>query len=132
MKVSEEELFWLSDCEKHDKAANKLLKGNVKLLVVTCGNKGAIAYKTGKKINASGFQVEPIDTTGAGENFWGVFLSETERLNNLRDLNDEKILKALYLGNAAGALCVGSKGAVNNKYTRSKLKSMVEGKGIYK
>ncbi|UCD58595.1 MAG: carbohydrate kinase family protein, partial [Candidatus Hydrogenedentota bacterium] len=42
--------------------------------VVTCGAEGSVAVTPGQTRSASGFKVEVVDTTGAGDVFHGAYL----------------------------------------------------------
>lgn len=79
---------------------SKELSKDVKTLVVKLGEKGALAIDNGKRYFRSGFKVNVIDTTGAGDSFNAGFLYGI--------LNGYDIEKCLLFGNACGALsCTG-------------------------
>jgi len=66
------------------------------LVVVKLGAKGSVAYRGGEFIAANGFQVEAVDTTGAGDSFAAGFV---HWFLQGRDLGE-----CLTAGNACGAL----------------------------
>ena len=64
-----------------------------------------------------------MDATGAGDAFWGGFLSSL-RIQNItaaEQLTEENIRRAMEYGNVAGWLCVQSKGAITSLPTRAQV-----------
>lgn len=97
VKVSEDELKFLTDCEHIEQAVTKLWNAHLKLVIVTKGEQGATLYlKNQKCFSHLGFPVQAVDTTGAGDSFFGGFISELLRNNFKKDellnLNYEDIL----------------------------------------
>ncbi|MBQ8189220.1 MAG: carbohydrate kinase, partial [Lachnospiraceae bacterium] len=58
--------------------------------------------------------VNAVDATGAGDAFWGGFLSYVlmEGIHRAEDLTEEVVQQALTYGNAAGSLCVQKPGGI--------------------
>ena len=79
LKISDEELEFLTGTADIESALPQLLVGDVQLVVYTCGSSGAHAYTR----TAHGFapcrKVRAVDTTGAGDGFIGSFLWQLER-----------------------------------------------------
>lgn len=48
---------------------------NVPAILITLGSDGALYRADGEEIRTPAFQVEPVDTTGAGDTFLGIFLA---------------------------------------------------------
>jgi len=67
-----------------------------------------------KIYNQPGEKVKAIDTTGAGDAFWGAFLSSLRRsdVTKAEDLTEEILKEAMACGGASGSLCVLQKGAI--------------------
>ena len=59
----------------YEAAADQLLQMGPKLVAVTLGSEGVLIAFGERKERIAGFQVKPVDTTGAGDSFWGGFLS---------------------------------------------------------
>lgn len=77
IKMSEEELYFLSGLENEKKAVSSFMTGSVKMILITKGEKGASLFlKDGSFINSPGYRAKAIDTTGAGDSFDGAFLYE--------------------------------------------------------
>lgn len=74
VKISDEELAFLTGCQDIQQALPRLFVGNVQLVVYTCGSNGAYAFTR----SAPGFcalhPVKAVDTTGARRCFIGSFL----------------------------------------------------------
>lgn len=72
--------------------------------MVTIGSQGALV---------AGFPAKAVDTTGAGDSFWGgllTCLSEGEK--SLPDLTFEDFQAYARFGNAVASLCVEKQGAM--------------------
>jgi len=65
----------LSEKEEPVEAGKKLLaKHGLKLVVITCGDEGSVAVTEKETVRLSGFKVNAVDTTGAGDVFHGAYL----------------------------------------------------------
>ncbi|WP_254522324.1 carbohydrate kinase family protein [Natrinema caseinilyticum] len=78
-------------------------QGDGRIVVVTCGADGAEAYAPDGAVVHPGFDVDPVDTAGAGDAFAAGFLTTW--------LEDGDIDRALAYGNACGALTASRTGA---------------------
>ena len=73
MKISDEETALLTDVVDPEDAARKLVDMGVSIVAVTLGAKGAwVCTKEGSAL-ISGYKADMVDTTGAGDSFWGGF-----------------------------------------------------------
>ena len=113
MKISDEETELLTDEKEPEQATKVLLEKGVKLVAVTLGKDGSYIAnaKGGKRV--PGFESNVVDTTGAGDAFWGTFLYKLSQSNE----SIEKItldMAAEYAGfaNAAASLCVENFGGI--------------------
>lgn len=79
LKISDEELESLTGSGDIKKALPQLLRGNVELLLYTCGKDGAWAFTRSAEAFAPSRPVKAIDTTGAGDAFIGSFLHSLYR-----------------------------------------------------
>ncbi|MFA7417706.1 MAG: carbohydrate kinase [Acholeplasma sp.] len=114
VKVSSEELSFLTGFDHEEIAIKSLFVGFVKVVIVTKGKKGAALYF--KDIDAvikhQGFSVDSIDTTGAGDAFMGAFLKQLSENNLvLNQYNSYDILKN---SNAYAALSTTKLGGMEN------------------
>lgn len=113
MKVSDEESLLLTGAENYEKAADDLLSMGLKLVAITLGNKGVLVATTDRKEIIEAFRVDAVDTTGAGDSFWGGFLSQFLSLHQpIEHLEWADIRKCAVTGNAVAALCVQKRGGI--------------------
>ena len=74
VKISDEELEFLTGTADIDAALPQLFTGHVQLVLYTCGSGGAHAYTRSAHGFAPCRPVRAVDTTGAGDGFIGSFL----------------------------------------------------------
>lgn len=113
MKLSDEETELLTDIAEPAEAAKKLIEQGVSLVAVTLGANGAwIATKEGG-IHVNGYKANMVDTTGAGDSFWGGFLHKLlETKKSLADITLKEAMEYTKFGNAVASLCVEKRGAI--------------------
>lgn len=113
MKVSDEESLLLTGVKSYEEAVEVLLSLGLKLVAITLGEDGVlVATKNGKE-RVAGFRTNAIDTTGAGDSFWGGFLSRFLSLNKaVEELTGEDIRACAVQGNAVACLCVQKRGGI--------------------
>ncbi|MDR3438131.1 carbohydrate kinase [Telmatospirillum sp.] len=120
LKISEEEV----DLVGGETNIPRLMDdARICLVVVTRGASGA-TYHFGKSVvSVAGHQVEAIDATGAGDAFWGGFLSSLllDGVTRADHLTEEMVLRATKYGNIAGCLSVQTKGAITSLPTREQI-----------
>ena len=76
IKVGEDELSFITGLEGVD-AVKAMFTGNLKILLLTNGGKGAKLYLAdGRCAECSGYKVKTVDTTGAGDSFFGAFIAQ--------------------------------------------------------
>ncbi|MGN0623198.1 MAG: PfkB family carbohydrate kinase, partial [Oscillospiraceae bacterium] len=74
VKISDEELEFITGEKEIKNALPRLFDLNVKLVIYTCGKDGAYAFTKNAEGFAKGINVKAVDTTGAGDGFIGSFL----------------------------------------------------------
>ena len=108
IKFSDDELADYTGISDMDEAAKSVLKKD-KLLLVTLGKSGSAYYYNGLKgIVPSISGVKCVDTTGAGDAFFGAFLTNIEG----KELTEENIVYAMQQGNIKGAKTTECYGAI--------------------
>ncbi|MBO4939733.1 MAG: carbohydrate kinase [Clostridia bacterium] len=80
-----------------------------KLVCITLGKAGSRWMYQGRSNQVSSIAVTPIDTTGAGDAFYGAFLTKIDA----QQWNDELLDQACRFGNVCGALNTTKRGAVD-------------------
>jgi len=111
IKISEEELSFVGG-EKE--IFNFMKQYSVAVLVLTRGGDGASIYYNDTSIDIPSMKVDVIDTTGAGDAYWGAFLSSLleQGVRTTGDLSMEKLEKAGKYGAASGGLCITKHGGI--------------------
>ena len=116
LKISDEELNFLTDEEDINKALGRLFVGNVKLIIYTCGGKGAHAFTKTAAAYRTARDVEVIDTTGAGDGFIGSFLWKLKSMginaDSLEKLTEAQLSDCLDFSNEFCTLSVMKHGAI--------------------
>ena len=111
VKISEDEVEFLTGLSDLDKAKDELWHDELQLLVVTCGSKGSYFYTADFQGAAESFKVEAVDATGAGDGFVAGLLQGI--LKQPETLNDQDQLTELCrFANAVGALTTTERGAI--------------------
>ena len=113
VKVSDEESIMLSGEKDYKKAALKLLQKGPRIIAVTLGEKGVyLACNKGDSV-IPGFKADVTDTTGAGDSFWGGFLSSYLGFNtDIESMEWDKWKTCAAFGNATASLCVQKRGGI--------------------
>ncbi|VEU79639.1 carbohydrate kinase family protein [Haploplasma axanthum] len=76
LKVADNELEFITRKSDYNEAITLLLNlPRLKYLIITKGNKGATLYTKDFVIDVPSYQVDVVDTTGAGDSFIGAFLN---------------------------------------------------------
>lgn len=113
MKISDEETKLLTDIEDPEEAAKALLAKGVSLVAVTLGKDGAyVCTKEGGAV-VPGFESKVVDTTGAGDSFWGGFLYQLAKSGKRpEEVTLEEAKTFARFGNAVASLCVEKRGGI--------------------
>lgn len=116
LKISDNELEFITGETTLETALPKLLCGNVKLVVYTCGADGAYAANLEGISFAPGIKVDASDTAGAGDCFIGSFLRCLQmngiKKADLAGITPDKMKEYLEFANKCGAISVTRKGAI--------------------
>lgn len=125
LKISEEEVEMMGG---EDALAGLMEENGISLLVETLGSNGAQAFFEGEIIKNAGYSVKAVDATGAGDAFWGGFLSSLrlQGVDNVEGLSKTVIEKAMEYGNASGCICVQGKGAIVSIPTREQIEDFIK------
>ena len=114
LKLSDEELPFLTGTEDIEAALPTLFTGDVQLVLYTCGSKGARAYTRTASAHARSPKVTAVDTTGAGDAFLGAVLTllKDRTRAELEALTEPELTAIAAFANAAGSLATTRKGAI--------------------
>jgi fructokinase len=112
LKFSSDEILWFAQADKLSDAIQSFIKPN-RLLVITLGADGSMFVKDGKSMLVAPAKVEKVvDTTGAGDAFFGALLYKLD-CRNWRAEGESFFADALHFANALGAFCITKEGAIN-------------------
>ncbi len=114
VKLSEEELKLLTGEQDLNQGARKIQAMGSHLIMITLGAKGAF-YLLGKLHGIlPTFDVETIDTNGAGDTFLGavLFRLKGKSLQDIEKLSKEELADIISFANAAGSLTTMKSGAI--------------------
>ena len=127
LKISDEECELLAGISDPKEAAEALLEQGISAVFVTLGENGALMCTRemcvtvpaadfsafGQDFFTGGYAEKPVDTTGAGDSFWGAvlycFASENLKPS---EIGEEKGREILRFANTVAGLCVRKRGAI--------------------
>lgn len=113
MKISDEETELLTGEKSPEAAAEALCRQGVNLAVVTLGKDGAYVCSREGGRTVAGYASKVVDTTGAGDSFWGGFLYQVSRCGRRpEEITLEEAAEHVRFGNAVASLCVEGSGAI--------------------
>lgn len=116
VKLSDEDLAWFGEAGSQPDIARAWLQRGPKLIVITQGEKGAVAYSRDHAVAIEPRRVTVVDTVGAGDTFnAGILASLNEQKllskSAVASLSQDAIRQALVLGAKAAAVTVSRAGA---------------------
>lgn len=113
MKLSDEETLLLTGAAEPEEAAHRLLAQGVSCVAVTLGERGTLVAVAGGMQTVPAFASDPVDTTGAGDGFWGGFLHRMLTLDKRpAALTVADAADCARWGNATAALCITRRGGI--------------------
>ena len=110
VKVSQEDLTWLYPSLEIDQIVNNWLTLGALLVVVTFGDQGLAAYRSGEKIKVDAIKVKVVDSVGAGDTV-GAILVEAIVKDGLASLSGRPLEMMLKRAAKAAAITVSRAGA---------------------
>lgn len=114
IKFSEDEQLFLFDTIDESVLYNLYKRLGTKMLVLTRAEKGATAFLNGRLFNSRAYEVEVVDTTGAGDCFLAGVLHGLLKLDkSIEAISIGETERLLSFANAAGSLVCRGKGVVN-------------------
>jgi sugar/nucleoside kinase (ribokinase family) len=126
LKLSEEEIDMVGG---YTNILPIMKEYDIPVVILTKGSKGSELFYKGISHKISGFKVNKVaDTTGAGDAFWGGFLSSIllQGISKQNELELEILKNAVIYGNASGSLAVREKGAIKSLPTRKKIEQFLQ------
>ena len=121
VKISEEETELLTGFSAPEDAAKALTDRGVRLAVVTLGANGAYWRYGTDSGTVPGFKVKVADTNGAGDTFFGAFVSRIAKHGGLDGLTPETIDRFVRYANRAASITASRPGAIPAMPTENEL-----------
>jgi len=132
VKISDEELEFITGIADETEALNFLLQGDVEVIIYTKGTNGAEFITKERKVFSPSFKVQAQDTTGAGDSFIGSFLYQVAEgdntLESLVNLPEDKVKEILTFSNATAALTVCKRGAIGALPMKEEVLALAQGR----
>ena len=127
LKISDNEIQWFTGEEDLKKAAEILLeKYDIKLLLLSMGKEGSMAFQGDKMVSVSGIlQPDTIETTGAGDTFCGCVLHYVLE-HGFRAYTETELREMLAFANAAASIVTTRKGSLRVMPKREEILSTLE------
>lgn len=126
LKVSDEEAILLTGERDWSAAAKRLAAYGPRAVFITLGAKGCFYRLAGVEGLAPGYPVNCVDTTGAGDAFFGAALAGIHQLGGLGALKESDASRIARFANAAGAICASRRGAIPAMPDRSEIEKLVQ------
>lgn len=129
LKISEEEVDMVGGEENIE---NLMKEKNLTAVILTLGSKGAQVFFGNSIFTVGGRTVKAVDATGAGDAFWGGFLSSLllQGVTRPEEITEPILRKAMEYGNISGALCVQKKGAISSLPTREEIEEIIRSESL--
>jgi fructokinase len=109
-----------------DEAAKVFLDRGPGLVLITFGGDGSVYYTKDASGKVPSFPIKAVDTTGAGDNFMGAFLSRfILGGKSVEQLTPEDLSQMLRYANAAGAICASRYGAIAGQASEADIQNFL-------
>lgn len=113
VKISEEELEFLTGETDIEKGVQGLAAYEIPLLYVTLGGEGSHVFTDKGHIHVPAMKVDPVDTTGAGDAFVsGILYQLSEKDCPVKELSMTELEEITRFASVSGALAASTKGAM--------------------
>lgn len=125
VKISDEELEFLTGKTEITEALEQLFTGHVEMVIYTKGADGAECYTKSACASAVSEKVKAIDTTGAGDAFIGSFLYQMYEhginAENISEMTSEQMQVFLAFSNRYSGYSVQRKGVIASYPTMNEI-----------
>lgn len=115
---NEDEARYYSGKKDLEEMADVFLSSGVKNVIIKLGSKGCFFKNALQSLSLPAYPIEPVDATGAGDNFIAGFASEI--------LRGRSHPEALRFANACGAICTTAPGAGTALKSRDQVLHFIE------
>ncbi|MGE6754197.1 aminoimidazole riboside kinase [Rossellomorea sp. NPDC071047] len=113
LKISEEELEFITGEKEIEAGVAKLKAYNIPFLIITMGAEGSFVYVGDARQYVPVMKVKAVDTTGAGDAFVsGILYSVDQYKGDIASLSIEEAARMARFAAVSGALAASTKGAM--------------------
>lgn len=128
LKVSEEEMQLVTGESDPERGSKALLDMGPSLVLVSMGAKGAYCRNAVCAGALPTFDVPTVDTTGAGDAFFGGFLSEFVKSGkSVYEVSIDDMVRFARVGCATASLCIGRRGGIPAMPTMEEVTELLNG-----
>ena len=128
IKLSQEEMPFAAGIDDVDTAIKVLRKEGVALIVITLGEGGAVVATGDQQRSVPAFPCDAVDTTGAGDAFFGGFLSEFVKSGkSVYEVSIDDMVRFARVGCATASLCIGRRGGIPSMPTMEEVTELLNG-----
>lgn len=125
LKISDNEIEWLTGEKDYKKAAERLkAKYDIPLILVSLGKNGSMAFSDAAFAEVQGYTVNTIETTGAGDTFCACVLHYILE-KGFRAYKKQELEEMLTFANAAAAIVTTRKGALAVMPTKEEIDALI-------
>jgi fructokinase len=132
-KIAEEEWSVATGHDDLEGGIRAVLDRGVELLIVSRGEKGALATNGSYRIELPALPVNVVETTGAGDGFMGAMITRLlplrEAGGSLARIDEATISEALSFATAVGALTCTRAGAIPALPTLAEVERFIQSRG---
>jgi fructokinase len=128
VKISDEELRFLTGSDDPSAARDQLWHDRLELMVVTLGSAGCVYFTPAGEGVVVGFGVAAVDATGAGDGFVAGLLQGIIADRGLAG-EPARLRELCRFANAVGALTTTERGAIPALPTRDRVEALLERQG---
>lgn len=126
LKISDNEIEWLTGEMDYRKAVDRIkTKYEIPLVLVSLGKQGSMAFSDATYAEVPAYQVNTIETTGAGDTFGACVLHYILE-NGFRCYKKPELEAMLTFANAAAALVTTRKGALAVMPEKEEIAALVQ------
>ncbi|OIJ21842.1 carbohydrate kinase [Anaerobacillus alkalidiazotrophicus] len=128
LKISEEELEFITGEKDIDKGVAALSQYKIPLILITLGSEGSYIFLHGEKAHVEAMKVNAVDTTGAGDAFVsGILYNLEKREDGVKNMTLEEAKEVARFASVSGGLAASTKGAMTALPTFSEVEKILRG-----
>ena len=121
-KLSDEELFLLTNEKDITSGVKKLHELGVKVVTITLGVNGTYISVNGENEIVPSIKIKQVDSTGAGDAFVGAVLKQVSDIEDKQNITFEEWKNIIAFANKVGAITCTNYGAIASMPTLSEVK----------